>query len=248
MVWFESLTVVDYLILGLLLLALATGWIRGFVELLTGFVSFLVGTMVAGWYSNQVVGWLNRTRGATEWLSGVLERRMNLPAEAHRVPANVIPWEKASEWLQGVPIPEEYRQTLAKRLVEWSASAGGKSAAAFIIDQLAAGVLSAVTFFVLTLAIGWLLALLGRLISNQVKEIPLVGTTNRLLGSLVAVGEAILGVALVVGLLVPVLSMYGMSSFGSAVDKAQLTPHFLAFFQWLRAAVFGLASDHFFAA
>jgi len=247
MAWLQALTPVDYAVIGILVAALAIGWAQGLVELLTGFLVFVVTTFVAGRYSGTVMHWLNRMWDVQSRLADILERRINLPSEAHKVPLSAIPWEKALDWIQAVPIPEPYKVTLAKRLSEWSAGAGSQTAAEYIINQLAASVLGAVVFIVMVAALGWGLALVARLVSDQIKEIPLVGTANRLLGSAVAMLEALVVLSLVVGLLAPMLSMYGMESMGNLFVHAQLSPPLLSFYQWLRQVVFGIAGGSFFA-
>lgn len=246
MVWLQSLTAVDYAILAILVMAVAIGWARGLVELLTGFVVFFIAATVAGRYAEQVVGWLNRLWGVRERLVGVLQRRINLPPDAYRVHTDGIVWQKALEWLQLVPLPEPYKLVLAHRIADWSATAGHQTVAEFIVQQLAAGVLHAVVFMLMIMVIGWLLSRLGRLVSDQVKELPVVGTTNRLLGAVVSVAEAAVGIAIAIGLLTPVLSMYGMAQFATAVGHAQLTPYFLSLFHWLQAWLFGLSGNYFF--
>lgn len=243
----KALTVVDYLMIATLVIALAVGWARGLVELLTGFLVFAVASLVAGRYTNEAIAWLNRTWGAQERLAGVLQRRITLPPEADKVPMSAIPWQKALEWLRDVPIPETYKETLAQRLAAWSEAAGSQTAAAYIIQQLAAGILSAAVFLVLVSLVAWGFGLLARLISDQIKELPLVGTTNRLLGGAAMVIQAGVVIALIVGLLVPLLSVYGMQGLGSSIENAHLTPHFRTLFEWLRGVLFGLSRDQFFA-
>lgn len=243
----HALTVVDYLIIAVMVTALAVGWAKGLVELLTGFLVFIVATLVAGRYTNDAITWLNRTWGAQERLVGVLQRRVTLPPEADKVPMNAIPWQKALEWLRDVPIPEAYKATLAQRLAAWSEAAGSQTASSYIIQQLAAGVLSAAVFIVLVSLVGWGLGLLARLISDQVKELPLVGTTNRMLGGAVAVLQVGVVMALIVGLLVPLMSVYGLQGLGSSIENAHLTPYFRTLFEWLRGVLFGLTRDQFFA-
>lgn len=247
MEWLLGLTPVDYVIISVLLVALAIGWAQGLVEVLTGFLVFIVATFVAGRYSGMVGMWLNRGWNAQDKLAAIIERRITLPSEAYKVPASAIPWEKSLDWLNGIPVPAAYREALAQRISDWSQTAGNQTAAEFIIQQLAAGVMSAVVFVVLTMVVSWLLALLARLISDQIKEIPLVGTVNRLLGSVAVSFQAAVIVALLIGLVVPVVSMYWAPRLGSAVEHAQLTPSFLIFFDWLRRIFFGVGSGSFFA-
>ncbi|HLN61882.1 MAG TPA: CvpA family protein [Symbiobacteriaceae bacterium] len=246
MTWLQGLTPIDYVIIGIVVGALLLGWVRGFVEVLSGFLVFLVATFIAGQYTDTVLAMLNRMWNLQERFAGVLERRINLPPEVYKVPAAAIPFEKAADWLRSLPLPAGYKETLAQRIVEWSQSAGSQNAADFILNQLAGGVLSAVVFVVLVSVASWLLALLVRLVSDQIKELPLVGPTNRLLGSLVMGFEAVVILALVVGMLGPTLSMYGYSKLGGALQYAQFSPQLLTVYHWLRQVAFGQGGGTFF--
>lgn len=242
----QSLTPLDFFMVALLLGALLYGWVKGFVEVLTGFLVFIVSAFVAGHYSGAVLALLNRMWNLQVKLAAVLERRINLPAEANRVPASAIPWEKAVEWLESLPLPAAYRETLAHRLAEWSAGAGSQTAAEFILNQLAAGILGAVVFVIMISVVAWVLAVLAKLVSDQIKEIPLVGTANRILGSLVTGMEAALFLALLVGLLGPMLSVYGGASLGGMIQSAELSPYLLSLYHWLRQVLFGMGGGVFF--
>jgi uncharacterized membrane protein required for colicin V production len=244
--WLQGLTPLDYVMIGVVVAALLVGWARGLVEVLTGFLVFIVASFVAGRYSGMAVGLLNRMWNVQDRFADVLQRRLNLPPEAQKVPMSMIPLEKAVDWLRMVPIPQVFRQTLAQRLVDWSHTAGSQTAADFITDQLAAGILSAVVFVVMVAVLSWVLALLAKLVSDQIKEIPLVGTANRLLGSLVIGFEAAAIIALIVGLVGPTLSMYGGATMGKAIQNTELSPYFLSLYNWLRTFVFGLRGGTFF--
>lgn len=244
--WLQSLTPLDYLVIGIVFMALLIGWARGFVEVLSSFLVFLISTFVAGHYANAFLSVLNRMWDLQGRLSAILERRLNLPAEAYKIPASAIPLAKATDWVQAFPLPAAYKQTLAERIVEWSNSAGSQTAAHFIINQLSAGVLSAAAFLVTAAVVSWLLALAVRLVRDQLKEIPLVGTANRLLGSLVVGIEVTTGLALIVGLVGPMLSMYGGAKLGNAIGAMQLSPYFLTLYQWLRTLLFGMSGGPFF--
>lgn len=246
MTWLEGLTPLDFLMIGVLFAALLVGWVRGFVEVLSGFLVFALSVFVSGQYTSAMVGVLNRAWNVQNRFAAVLERRISLPAEAYKVQASAIPLDKAADWLRTLPLPESYRETLATRLADWSASAGSQTAAGFITNQLAAGVLSAAVFILMVTVIAWVLALLVRLISDQIKEIPLVGTVNRALGSALLGFEIAVVLALVVGLLGPMLSMYGGATMGNAIQDARLSEYFLTLYEWLRNVLFGKAGGPFF--
>lgn len=244
--WIHDMTMVDYVMIGSVLVAMAIGWARGIVNMLTGIAVFLISLFVAGRYTPAVLAWLNRSWGVEQKLADALERRINLPAEAFAIPTSGIPWHRALDWLREVPLPETYKQGLAQRLEEWSATAGMQSAASYIIQQVAAGILSAAVFVVLVAVLSWVLGLIGRLVSDQVKEIPLVGTVNRLAGAVAAALQTVTVLAVLVALIIPALTFYGFQSLGTSVGNAELTPHLLTFFDWVRALLFAPGRGSFF--
>ncbi|MFZ5823761.1 MAG: CvpA family protein [Bacillota bacterium] len=236
---FTSLTVVDITILGTLLIAFLIGWGTGIIRFLTGFLSFIIAVFVAGRYSHFVIDWLNQTWDLQGWMEGVLTRRINLPSEASQVPVNQVPFETALNWLKAVPLPEAYKQPLAQQLTEWSASAAGKTAAEFLIEQIATGLVNAVVFAMMVMFLSLFLGYLGRFIADQVQEIPLIGTADRLLGASALVLQTALILSFLTVFAVPALSVYGAAELGQAFNEAKTTPYLVQFFEWIRGLLFG---------
>ncbi len=237
--WWASLTVVDITILGTLLVAFLVGWTTGIIRFLTSFLSFIIAVVVAGRFGHHVVGWLNTAFGAQGWLEGVITRRIHLPVEAGTVPVSAIPLSTAIKWLNAIPVPEFYRAPLAQQLTEWSTAAGNKTAAEFLIEQVAAGFLNVVVFALLVTILSVLLSLLGRLIAEQVQEIPVIGTIDRLAGALALLLQAALVLSIVTVFVVPMLTMYGATELGEAFAQAKTVPFMVGFFEWIRGVLFG---------
>lgn len=234
----SSLTAVDITILGILLIAFLVGWSTGIIRFLTGFLSFIIAVVVAGRYSHVVMNWLNETWGIQRWMEGLLARRLNLPPEAGQIPMGQVPFETVQAWLRAVPIPKLYKQSLAQQVTEWSASATGKTAAQFLMEQIASGLLNALVFALLVTLISLFLGYLGRLIAEQVHEIPLVGTADRLLGAGALLLETALVLSFVTVFLVPMLSLYGSNALGAAFQDAKTPPYLVQFFEWIRGLLF----------
>jgi len=245
MEWLRGLTVIDFVFMAVLLGASAIGWSRGLVQILTGFVVFLITLVVAGRYSLHVAEWLNRTWGAQDWLVALLERRIGLSPEASRVPASAIPWEKVLELLENLNLPLSYKQELAEQISKWSEAAGNLTLAKYLFQLIATSLLNGVVFVILALVLGWVLSRIARLVSDQVKELPIVGALDRWLGSLAIVAQVAILLSFLVAVVVPLLSVYGFS-FIDAVSRAHLTPYFVELFQWIRALVFGQNTSFFF--
>ncbi|MFZ5816183.1 MAG: CvpA family protein [Bacillota bacterium] len=236
---FASLTVVDITILGTLLVAVLIGWSTGIIRFLTGFVSFIVAVLVAGRYSGLVMEWLNLAWNLQGRMEQVMTRRLNLPPEAAQVPMSRVPFETALSWLQAVPLPDGYKHPLAHRLADWSEAAGGRTAAEFLIEQIASGLLSALVFAGLVTVISLLLGYLGRFISDQVQEIPLIGTADRMLGAVALLLQAAVVLSFVTVFVVPTLSIYGAEHLGEAFNQSKTTPYLIGFFELIRGLLFG---------
>lgn len=231
-------TVVDYILVGALLLAFVVGWAKGVIRLLTGFLSFLVSIFLAGRYSHLVVDWVNATWHVQQRLEDALLRRLNLPPAAAQAPDAPVPSETALSWLQGVPLPDVYKQRLAEQVAQRSAMSTGEPAAEFLVEQIAGGLLDAVAFVLSVVVLSALIGLLGRYIAEVVHAIPLVGTADRLLGGLTMGLEAALVLSFVVVWLVPTLSMYGARELGEAFAQARTAPYFVMLFELIRSLLF----------
>lgn len=242
----RAFTLVDFIYMSILLVAFAIGWAQGAMQMLTNFLAFMAAVFVAGRYATAVAEWVNQAWGLQARIASMLERRITLPSETFRVPAKAVPHARAMEWLKDLPLPQEFKVNLAQRIADWSHAAGNQTVAEYVVNQLAAGVLYVLVFVVVTLAVAWILSVLGRLVSDQVKEIPLVGSINRLFGASVNLFETGLVIAVFVTLIAPTLSMYGFQSAGRAVHDAALTPHFITFFNWVRGPLFGASRGFFF--
>ncbi len=241
----QGLTVIDFVIIAVLLGAFAIGWARGLVHILTGFVVFLITIVLAGRYTQHVIEWLNRTWGAQEWLVVLLERRISVPLEASRVPASAIPWQRVLQILENIDLPVSYKQELAEQISKWSVAAGNLTLAKYLYQLLATSLLNGAVFIVLAVLLGWALTLVGRMVSDQVQELPLVGALNRWLGSIALVLQVTFLLSFLVAIVIPLLSVYGFNLV-DVFGQARLTPYFVEIFRWTRSLVFGQNTSFFF--
>lgn len=235
---FTSLTIVDMTILGALLIAFLIGWATGVIRFLTSFLSFLIAVAVAGRYSSLAMDWVNKVWDAQGRLERALASRLNLPADMAHPPAVPVSAETASHWLGGVPIPGFYKAALAQSMADWSGTAGSQSAGQFLVAQIAASVLNALVFAGLVMILSFLISFLGRFVSDQIHQIPLVGTADRLLGAVALAVQAALILSFITVWLVPALSMFGVKELGEAFGQAKTPPYLVAFFEWVRGVLF----------
>jgi uncharacterized membrane protein required for colicin V production len=190
---------VDLIFIGVLLVSALMGWGRGFIMVLTGFVIFIVTTIVASRYADQFAIWMNRTWGVQAKLESMLSSKLSAPT--------------GSSFL-AQPV-----------------TAATQQAAQSLLHILA--------FLLICIGLGWVLSLVGRIVSRFIQAIPLVGTVNRLLGSAALVLEAVLLIAFVVGFGAPALVSYGPSTWGSAILHAQSAPFFKQVYAGAQAYLYG---------
>lgn len=246
MEWAKDLLWLDWVLLAMLLAGAIYGLTRGFIAVLAGFVSYLLALAVAGRYTPAVVAWLDQTWGITAKVAEVLSRRIILPPEAENVPIAALKWETVMQWLANLPLPEEYKTQLAEKVQAWSEAGAHKSAAEYITGNLAAGMVSAVVFLLIAAVLGYVLAYLGRLISGFIGDVPLIGTINRILGGATGLFGIGISLAILLGLLAPLLSLRFLEGLGGALVDSKIAQWLLSTYQFVSRWLFGQEGLFFF--
>jgi len=223
----SSFTGFDWVVAGVLLAALAGGWVRGIVRTLVGFLSFFIAVMLAGRLTAPVMRWLNGAFDVQERITdGLLKRSAISP-------------ESAADALTAYAIPDIYRRPLVEDVIARSAEAGDLQAVQHAAGQIAAGVSTGVCFIVLLLVLSLAIRWVGGLFADAIQSLPLVGTADRLLGAAAVGIAAVLGLSLFLIWVVPTLSVLGVSGLGEAVNRAVTPPYIIQAFEWGRELVLG---------
>lgn len=237
---------VDWLLLAMLLGGVVYGLTRGFIAVLAGFMAYLLALAVSGRYTPAVVAWVDQTWGMTAKVADVLSRRIALPPEAEKVPVGALPWQTVMQWLANLPLPGEYKMQLAARVQEWSEAGAHKTAGEFIIGNLAAGVVSAVVYLLIAGLVGYALGHVGRLVSGYISDVPLIGTFNQILGGATGLLASGISLAILLGLLAPVLSFGLFGGFGDDIAASQVARRLLDLYQFVSKWLFGQEGLFFF--
>lgn len=237
----------DWVLVLMLASGLFYGWARGLVAVLVGFSAYLISLILAGRLTPIVVGWLDTTWGATAKVAATLSERIALPPEASLIPASMVPWRQAMPLLAPLPLPEAYKTQLAMKVETWSQAGANQSLAAFITSNLAAGIVSAVVFLLLVSLLGYAMALVGRLVSSLLSEIPLVGTLNRALGALVGVLGTAISLSVLLSLLTPLFGLEAFGTFGAAASQSTVAPSLMGLYEVISKWLFGQGGSYFFS-
>lgn len=223
------MTTVDYVLIGILVVAGSWGYMQGGLSFLTGFVAFAFASTIVGRYTEQIADFIGKNLGMQAKLAATVGEKIGLPATAAATPAAGI---SQSQWIQilaQLPIPAHYREALAAQLanVAHSATVAGASAAQVVVNQLVQNILHGIAFFGGIIVLGFALSLVGRLLSGVINKIPLVGTANRLVGAAIGLLGGLLVVMLIVAVVGPAMQVSG-SATGVAIMNAKLAPAFLS--------------------
>lgn len=223
----NALTALDWAIVGLLLLAVVTGWVRGIVRVLLGFLSFLIAVMIAGRLTGPVVGWMDRMWNVTARLAeGIADRTARSG-------------ETLSASLDRVAIPAPYKDSLLEDVVRASAEAGDLPAVELAARQIAEGAATAICFILLVIVLTAALRWAGNLFADLVQSLPIVGLTDRALGAAALGAAAVLALNLLVIWVIPTLSLFGMQGLGELVSRSVTPSYLIQAFEWMRRLVVG---------
>jgi uncharacterized membrane protein required for colicin V production len=223
------LTTVDYVLIGILIVATVWGYMQGGISYLVGLVSFILASTIVGRYTEQISTFLGKTLGLQPRLAAAVSEKLGLPAAAASIPASGINQAQWVQMLAQLPLPAHYREALAAQLAHYaqSAAAAGASVAQVVVDQLVQNILHGLAFFGGILVLGFAFSFVGRFLSGFINKIPLVGTANRVLGAAIGLLGGVVMVMLIVAIVGPAMQVSG-SAWGVAIMNAKLAPAFLS--------------------
>ncbi len=223
----SALTPLDWAVVGVLLLALGTGWTRGIVRVLLGFLSFLLAVMIAGRLTGPAADWLDRTWDVSARVAeGILDR-------------SALRGEPLSPPLDQVALPEPYRAAFLQDVARAAAESGQGPALELAARQMAETAVAALCFILLVVLLTAALRWVGSLFAGVVEHLPIVGLSDRLLGAAALGAVAVLALTLILVWVVPALSVLGVPGLGEMVSQSVTPPYLVEAFEWIRRLVIG---------
>lgn len=224
----------------LIVLATLTGFAHGLVGMLVGVIGYVIALLFAGRYAPILRDWLQQTWHTTDRVAVALQGHLNLPPEAYQAPASTLTYERVLQMLQSMPLPQAYREAIARSFSAGSAPPD-MSVAQLVLQKLAEGMMEAACFVGISVVVSYLLIWVARRISLGLNRLPLVGTVNRVLGGVVGLAEAAVSMSVMLGLLAPFLSMELFSGVQKAITGSSLAQWLLALYPVLSRGLFGRA-------
>lgn len=227
------------------LVGLAVGYYRGLMGVVVGLVGYLVSLFVAGRFAGPLVAWQEPRLQLIRSLAGVLHRNIRLPQDLAQMPLKSLPAGKVAQVISFLPLPDFYKAYLISKVTALAHTEGSRTVADVLFTQIATGILGAVAFAVIMMAAGWALAVLARRISVLLDHLPLVGAANRWLGALVGAAEVVVGAAMLLALLHPVLALPFAERLAKAVAESRTADLLMEVYAALAGWVLGRGNAFF---
>jgi len=222
---------IDWLIIAFVFLGALSGYRRGLVAALLGFVGYVAAVVAASLYSPVLVVWINKQGRMTQNLAEFFRKKLSLTCTAG----------------QGLPAgnpggnPGETLKYLQDILVQSPENIGGVADA--FCYQLASLTVQVLAFALLLIISVAVIRLLVGFLSRRMRGI-ILGAVNRLGGFIVGGAINALIISLLVVILTPLLAVGAASSGGlltgisKSLKQSTLIPYFVQFFAWAAASLF----------
>ncbi|KKM12827.1 hypothetical protein SY88_01780 [Clostridiales bacterium PH28_bin88] len=227
----QTMNYVDWIIVAILLLGAWRGYHRGGINTFTGLVRYLVGLAVAAVYARPLAYLLEDRFGIITANSKRLAGMLPLPEPVIATSMGGVKAGELARSLEGLALPGFLRERLVEQVLTSRATTLGEA----VSYGLAAMLVQAIVFVLLVLLVVVVIRLLSGVVTRGISH-TVLGSLNRLLGTVtgVAVNGAILAVLL--GLASPFLAQRGGPQGGSitvladALDQSILVPYLVQVF------------------
>lgn len=231
----------DILLLFFMVWGAWKGYRAGFISLITGWISYLVGGLVAASYSRPLAENVDQTWHLSfKWASHVAVR-LPLPKEVLNQPVSIPAVRQAEAVIADIPLPEIIKQSLIGSLDKYPGVTIGHALAAqivFLCIVITAGV---VLFFAAII-------LLRRLaqwvtVSNR---LPFLGFINRMMGMALGFTSQVFWMSLLVGIgrnlltLPAVTQAPGMLPLARQLYASPVAGHLGTVYDWMAAMLYTL--------
>lgn len=235
----------DWLVVLSVVAGLVLGYLRGLLGVVVGLFGYLVSLLVAGRFAGPAAQWQEPYIGLIGTLTRMMHANIKLPQDLAQAPLGQLPAERVAQLIAFLPVPEFYKGYLTAKLMALVQAEGHRAVADVLFSQIATGVVAAGLFLLITALVGWGLAVLAGRLSGVLDHVPLVGTANRWLGALVGGAEVVVGAALLLALLNPVLALPFAQKFALAVAESHTAGWLMDVYAALAAWFFGRGNAFF---
>lgn len=242
------MNIVDLILMGVLVLGAIGGYQKGFVGSIIGLAGSILGLVIAYNYYPLLTDWFNSQFQVQDKLLEFFKTHLVLPQAVSQFKIPAFPFADISKYLDNLDFAVSLKnqvlvflQKLESGLVSYT-----QAALADVLHQvLTKFILNSLSFVLIWIVVERSFSLLHLLYSRFIRN-TLLGTYDRLAGSLLGLFVSVLALSILFGLMTPLLKLAVIaepSLFAAVmrtIGEAQLAPYLQSFFTFLTDQVINL--------
>lgn len=235
------MNIVDFILIGFLLIGAGVGWRNGFIVTVVSALSSILGLVAAYLYYDDLGGFLNEKFGLQEPLSAFLQSHLTLPELLSQIRLQDILSVDLGAYLDTVLPDMQFKAGILSFFEHILSGFQGSlqlSLGEIIHQYLASALISIAAFFIIWAVVGSILQLFATAFRSVIYR-TFLGQVDSLAGLLVGGVFTALVLAVLLGLFAPFLNLANVaesspfSAAAGAIAEARLAPYFTAIFNFL---------------
>ncbi|PKM88055.1 MAG: hypothetical protein CVU87_08305 [Firmicutes bacterium HGW-Firmicutes-12] len=235
------MNIVDWIIIGLLLLGAIAGYKNGFIGTVVRACSSIIGLIVAYKYYADLEKWLDTKVGFKEGLGDFLRAHVTLPQAISEFKLENLLSNNVASYLDRIIPNAQIKTKMLEYLESLRTGIEGPlqiSLADVIHQYLASAIMNVVAFLIIWLLIDLSLQLVARIFRGLIKD-TILGQFDRFSGLIIGTLFTAIVLTVTIGLITPIFNLLGMAKLGifstvvTAIGQATLVPHFASAFTFV---------------
>jgi uncharacterized membrane protein required for colicin V production len=235
------MNIVDWIIIGLLLLGAVTGFRNGFVGTVVRACSSIIGLIVAYKYYADLEKWLDSKVGFKEALSEFLRAHVALPQAISEFKFEDILGNNVNNFFNGLTSNTQIKSKLLEYVNTINTGIEGSlqiSLGDIVHQYLASAIMNVLAFFIIWLLIDLSLQIIARIFRGLIKD-TVLGQFDRLSGLLIGTLFTAIVLTVLVGLITPIFNLLGLTkmslfeTISITIGEAKLVPYFASAFTFV---------------
>ena len=211
------MNILDLVVIGIMLLCIVVGTVRGFLRATLGFVNFVIAIVVTNLFYPYLGRFLRSIDGLFGALTTSISQALNLDELVYNMGVAA-----QTEVIDSLPLPNVFRQALIENnnpVIHMAL--GVVDFAGYIAAFLAGIVINIISMIIIFVIVFAALTIITNLL-NIISRLPVLNTLNKLLGGVVGGVWGLLLVWLVLGIVVIYFSANGNANMADMLEASQI--------------------------
>lgn len=219
----------DWLMAFILLWGSIRGLARGFMLALFGIASYVLALAAAIVFTSRVTALVNNVWHLEASVAAFLNRTIRLPRTISAVDLATVPLNEVTARVRELALPAAYKDALMEKITRALALAAGPgdlTLGSFLYEAMAEIIVSTLVFVVLFSLTRGTIILIGRMAHNLMRP-GILSWVNRLAGLTLGLVQGGLFLAVLLGIITPLLSLPALGFLADTIEASRLAGFFI---------------------